>query len=240
TLDVGRLYADIKQVYLDARSNAAEFNEPRLHVDVMFGLVEMLGHLVVEITKLRAQTDLGEAGLAGFDSDLVGLTKRYTNLYQPFFDDASPPSQWTEERWQSYQEDVEGPILLWDRETCQERWSIEFGSPACDGPDLLTALSLLHQTGVALEFQQELLGTLLGLLDKTLGGLVTTLGEGAKHLAQRTADAFRKVRGAIKQYVVPSERTVRRFAWGVGAAVGVVGLGGYLLLEKNKTKTKGK
>lgn len=231
-LDVGRLFVDTKQLYLDARSNAAEFNEPRLHVDVMYALVEMIGGLLREIRKLRLEITRGEVGLKGFDADLVGLQRRYQNLYRPFFENLTPPAEWTAEQWAGFEEHLEGPILMWDLKTCQERWGIPFGTPVCEGPDLHMALSLLHQTGAAEEVQKDLIASVYGLADVTLQDLADTLSGAAKTVGNGIAQAFKSVAESVEKYIL---RPVRGsgFAWGAGAAI-AVGAGGLLLLKTKK------
>lgn len=236
-LDVGRLFVDTKQIYLDARANAAEFDNPRLHVDVMFTLVELLGRLIQEIRVLRSEITRGEVGLAGFDADLVGLQRRYRNLYRPFFEDLPSPVEWTDEQWSSFAEDLEGPILLWDLATCKERWGIPFGTPACEGPDLHMALSLLHQTGVATDHQQELVASLYGLADLTLQDLAKSLEGVGRGIGESAARALGSIGEGVADYFAPSKTTKKGFAWGLGAAA-VIGVGGYLWLNKNNKKTK--
>lgn len=231
-LDVGKLFVDTKRIYIDARSNAVEFNELRMHVDVMFTIVEMIGHILRELRKLRIEITRGEVGLRGFDADLVGLQRRYANLYRPFFEHLSPPAEWSEEQWQDYHENLEGPILLWDLKTCQERWGIPFGTPACEGPDLLMALSLMHQLGVAQQTQKELVASLYGLADLTLKEVTVYWSEAARSAAKDIVDGFRKVADKVDEYL-PDKDFTKRIAWGAGAAI-ALGAGGYLLLVSKK------
>lgn len=238
-LDVGRLFVDTKQIYLDAKANAAEFNELRLHVDVMYALVELLGRLIQEIQVLRADIVRGEVGLAGFDADLAGLQLRYRNLYRRFFEDLPPPEEWTAERWKSFEEHLEGPILMWNLKTCQERWGIPFGTPVCEGPDLQMALSLLHQTGVATEFQKGILTSLYQGVRKTLRFLSASLHGAGRAIGEGAAAALGAIAEGAASYFTPSKSTKSGFAWGLGVAA-VIGVGGYLWLnnDQNKTKTK--
>ncbi|MCA9652545.1 MAG: hypothetical protein KC501_21695 [Myxococcales bacterium] len=235
-LDVGRLFADTKQIYLDARANAAEFDEPRIRVDAMYAIVELLGRLIREIRVLRAEITRGEEGLAGFDEDLAQLSARYRNLYRPFFDREHEPRAWTDEQWRSLEEDLEGPILLWDLKTCQERWGIPFGTPPCEGPDLLMALSLLHQTGVATDFQQELVASLFGFANLTMKDITETYGDIAKAAGRGIADAFGSIAEGAKSYLTPT-KAAKGFAWGLGVAA-VVGMGGYLWINAKKKRGK--
>lgn len=230
-LDVGTLFVRTRQIYLDARANAAEFDEPRLRVDALYVIVEMLGSLLNEITAIRAQIRLGEQGLAGFDADLAGLRQRYANVYRPFFDELTPPEEWTAEQWKAFEDDLEGPILLWDLKTCQERWGIEFASPACEGPDLLTALSLLHQSGAATETQRELLKSVYGKAQHTAEELAETVAEGATAAAGAIASAFGDIGRGAKDFFT-SPITGKGIGWGLGL-VAVVGAG-YFLLKKGK------
>lgn len=235
-LDVGRLFVDTKQVYLDARANAAEFDAPKLRVDAMFTIVELLGRFIDEITRLRASITEGEQGLKGFDADLAGLRARYRNLYRRFFDDVVPIDQWTADQWTSFEEDLEGPILLWDLKTCQERWGIAFVSPPCEGPDLQMALSLLHQTGVALEHQEQLVASLYGVADLTMQDVVDTYGDLARSAGRGIAEAFGAIGQGIKDYVIPP-KVAKRVAWGFGVAA-AVGIGGYLWINNNDSKKR--
>ena len=234
-LDVGTLYADTKQVYLDARANAAEFDEPKLRVNAMYAIVKMIGNFLGRIQILRIQITKGEVGLKGFDADLAGLQKRYMNLYKPYFEDVPDPRGWTAEDWATFEEDIEGPILLWDLKTCKERWGIPFGTPACEGPDLLTALSLLHQLGIAETLQQELLASLYGFADITMQEIGQYWSEKADKAGQAVANAFKDIATNIKDYF-PNPNTPKHIAWGVGVAL-VVGGGGYLWLRTRKGRT---
>lgn len=231
-LDVGRLYVDTKQIYLDARANAAEFNEPRLRTDAMYTIVEMLGRFLRQLQTLRVQITKGEVGLKGFDADLAGLQKRYTNLYRPFFADMPHPAEWTDEQWELFEEDLEGPILLWDLKTCNERWGIPFGSPPCEGPDLQMALSLLHQLGVAEQVQAELITSLYGLADVTMKDIGSYWSEKGQKAAEATAQAFKDIANKVKDYF-PNPNTPKHIAWGLGVALAVGG-GGYLWLKTRK------
>lgn len=231
-LNVGRLFADTKQIYLDARANAAEFNEPRLRVDAMYAIVKMVGRFLQEIRVLRSQITRGEVGLRGFDSDLAGVQQRYRNLYWPFFDGVASPAEWTDEQWKSFEEDLEGPILLWDLKTCQERWGIPFGTPACEGPDLHMVLSLLHQTGVAQQVQEELIASVYGFADLTMKDVAETLEGAAKNVGEGIGRAFAAVRDSAEEYFVPT-KTAKRFALGVGIAL-AVGAGGFVWLKTRK------
>lgn len=234
-LDVGRLFVDTKQIYLDARSNAVELDDLRLHVDVMYALVEMIGHLLREIRKLRIEITRGEVGLKGFDADLTGLQRRYQNLYRRSFEDMPPPAEWNDEQWKSFEENLEGPILMWDLKTCQERWGIPFGTPVCEGPDLLMALSLLRQLGVAQEVQEELIASVYGLADLTLQGFSDHWSDTARSAGKAIAQAFGAVAENVKKYL-PDPEAPKRFALGAGVAI-ALGAGGYLWL---KTRQKGK
>jgi hypothetical protein len=231
-LNVGRLFVDTKQIYLDARANAAEFNEPRLRVDAMYAIVEMIGRFLREIRMLRLEITRGEVGLKGFDADLAGVQQRYRNLYQPFFEDLAPPAEWTNEQWKLFEDDLEGPILLWNLETCRERWGIPFGTPACEGPDLHMVLSLLHQTAAAEQVQAELIASAYGLADLTMQDFADTLTGAAKAVGRGVGKAFAAVRDTAEEYFLPT-KTAKRLAWGVGIAIAVGG-GGYLWLKTRK------
>jgi hypothetical protein len=231
-LDVGKLYVDTKQIYLDARANAAEFNEPRLRTDAMYTIVEMLGRFLRQLQTLRVQITKGEVGLKGFDADLAGLQKRYTNLYRPFFADMPHPAEWTDEQWKMFEEDLEGPILLWDLKTCNERWGIPFGSPPCEGPDLQMALSLLHQLGVAEQVQAELVASLYGLADITMKEIGTYWSDKGQKAAEATAQAFKDIASKVKDYF-PNPNTPKHIAWGLGVALALGG-GGYVWLKTRK------
>jgi hypothetical protein len=231
-LDVGKLYADTKQIYLDARANAAEFNEPRLRTDAMYTIVEMIGRLLRQIQTWRIYVTKGEVGLKGFDADLAGLQKRYTHLYKPFFEGLPHPAEWEAEHWTSFEEDLEGPILLWDLKACQERWGIAFGSPPCEGPDLHMALSLLHQLGVAEEVQAELVASLYGLADVTMKEIGSYWSEKGQKAAEATAQAFKDIANKVKDYF-PNPNTPKHIAWGLGVALAVGG-GGYVWLKTRK------
>lgn len=230
-LDVGTLFVETRQIYFDARANAAEFDEPRLRVDAMYAIFELLGALINEITALRAEIRLGENGLAGFDEDLSGLRQRFMGLYRPFFEDITPPHEWTAEQWASFEDDLEGPILLWDLQTCRERWEIPFASKPCEGPDLHMALSLLHQTGAAQDTQRELLKSAYGKAQHAAEELAESVGDSAQQAAQGIADAFGDVGRDIKHFFT-SPATSHVMAWGLGIAAAVGG--GYLLLKKGR------
>lgn len=231
-LDVGRLFHDTKQIYLDARQNAAEFNEPRLRTDAMYAIVDMMGWFLRRLRLLRIEITRGEVGLRGFDADFAGVSQRYANLYRPFFEGAAPPSEWTAEQWQSFEEDVEGPILLWDIQECRERWGIAFSSPPCEGPDLLMTLSLVHQLGVAEQTQLELVESCYGLADVTMSEIGGYWSDAAQDAGQAIGKAFKRIVDNIKQYF-PSPSTPKSIAWGLGVAL-AVGAGGYVWLKTRK------
>lgn len=231
-LDVGKLFVDTKQIYLDARANAAEFNEPRLRVDAMYAIVELMARFMREVRMVRLQITRGEVGLEGFDADLAGLQQRYRNLYKPFFEAAPPPAEWTAEQWQSFEEDVEGPILLWDLKACQERWGIAYNSPPCEGPDLQMTLSLLHQVGVAQETQQALIDSVYGLADLTMQDLGEYWSDTAEGVGKALGAAFKKIADHAKDYF-PNPYAPKRIALGIGVAL-ALGAGGYLWLKTRK------
>lgn len=231
-LDVGRLFVDTKKIYLDARQNAAEFNEPRLRTDAMFTIIDMMGWFIRRLRMLRAEVTRGEVGLKGFDADLAGLSQRFRNLYQPFFDGLPPPAEWTADDWQSFEEDLEGPILLWDIQACRERWGIPFGSPPCEGPDLLMTLSLMHQLGAAEETQKELIASYYGLADITMREIGDYWSDAAQEAGEAIANGFKKVVENVNNYFNKNSPT-KHIAWGVGVAL-AVGAGGYLWLKTRK------
>lgn len=231
-LDVGRLFHDTKQVYLDARQNAAEFNEPRLRTDAMYTIVDMMGWFLRRLRILRMEITRGEVGLKGFDADFAGLSQRYRNLYKPFFEDVAPPAEWTAEQWQSFEEDVEGPILLWDIKTCRERWGIAFGSPPCEGPDLLMTLSLMHQLGAAEEVQKELIASYYGLADVTMREIGEYWSDTAKAAGEAIGKSFKTIADNVQKYF-PNPNTPKHIAWGIGIAL-AVGAGGYVWLKNRK------
>lgn len=230
-LEVGRLFHDTKQVYLMARQNAAELDEPRLRTDAMYTIVELMGALLRRLRYLRTEITHGEVGLRGFDADIAGVSQRYRNLYKPFFDGAAPPAEWTAEQWTSFEEDLEGPILLWDIETCRERWGIAFGSPPCEGPDLLMTLSLVHQLGVAELVQVELVESYYGLADVTMSEIGHYWSDAAQAAGKAIGGAFKKIAENVKQYFpIPTSRNI---AWGLGVAL-AVGAGSYVWLKSKK------
>ncbi|MEM7160256.1 MAG: hypothetical protein AAF799_45885 [Myxococcota bacterium] len=239
-LDVGRLFVDTRQVYLDAKATAAELDEPAIVTEVMWAMLELLGHILVDIRVLRSQITEGELGLRGFDADLVGLQQRFRNLYRPFFQDLKPIDTWTEEDWRDYEEFVEGPVLLWDLKTCQERWGVPFGSPPCEGPDLQMALSLLHQTGVAGEFEQELLSSYYGFADLTLRDIASHWEGQTKAAFEAAASAMGDIADTITDYAV-QKSGAKSFALGAGTAIAGLGLAGlYLFAIRKKPSTQGK
>lgn len=234
-LDVGKLFVDTRQVFFDARANAAEFDEPRMRVDAVYAIVEIMGRFLREIRSLRLEITSGEVGLKGFDADLAGLQQRYRNLYRPFFDNLPHPDEWTDEQWKSLEEDLEGPILLWDLQTCKERWGIAFASPPCEGPDLMMTFSLLHQLGAAQQVEIELIKSIYGLADITMQEIGSYWSDKAKGAGQALAGAFKRIADEAKKYVptLPGSSTRKYLALGIGAAV-VVGGGGYLWLQSKK------
>lgn len=235
-LDVGRLFVDTKQIVLDARANAVELDQPRLRVDAMYVVVELLGRLIREVRVLRSEITRGEEGLAGFDADLAGLQQRYRNLYRPFFEGMTDPEQWTVEDWRGFEEDLEGPILLWDLKTCQERWGVAFASPPCEGPDLLMGLSLLHQTGIAAEHEAQLVASLYGLADLTMKDITETYGDLAHAAGRGIANGFGSVAEGVGQYFAPT-KTTRNVVWGLGVAA-VLGVSGYAWINAKTKKGK--
>lgn len=232
-LDVGRLFVDTKQIYVDARSNAVELDELRLHVDVMFSLVELIGQLLRELRKLRNDITRGEVGLEGFDADIMALQRRYQNLYRPFFTDRPAPQGWNDEQWTEFEEYLEGPILMWDLKTCQDRWGVPFSSTPCEGPDLLMALSLLHQLGVAEEVQEELIASAYGFADLRLQTVTEYWSDKARAAGKTIMQGFHKISETVKDYI-PNPDTSKRIAWGVGAALAVGGAGYLYLITKQK------
>ena len=234
-LDVGKLFVDTRQVFFDARANAAEFDEPRMRVDAVKTIVEIMGRFLREIGTLRLRITSGEVGLKGFDTDLAGLQQRYRNLYRRFFDNPPHPEEWTDEQWKSLEEDLEGPILLWDLKTCKERWGIAYASPPCEGPDLLMTFSLLHQLGAAQQLEIELIQSIYSLADITMQEIGGYWSDKAKGAGQAIGQAFKPLADqGKKEFPTPPGSNTRKYiALGIGAAV-VVGGGGYLWLQSRK------
>lgn len=235
TIDVGRLFTDTKQLYLDTRTHAAETGNPTLRVARMYSIVDLIGNLLNEITSLRTQITRGEEGLTAFDDDLAGLKQRYRNLYWPFFREPEPPppTEWTEQQWADFEELIEGPILLWDLETCRKRWGIHDKAPPCEGPDLLLALSLMRQTGVALEFQQDLIESWYGFADVTMDEFMTFYGDLGGAAGKAIAGGLAAIGKGVTNYVTRGGGS--GFGWGLGLAA-VLGAGGLVWWNSNKGK----
>ncbi|MCB9718854.1 MAG: hypothetical protein H6712_33730 [Myxococcales bacterium] len=238
TLDVGRLFTDTKALYLETRAQAAETGDPNLRVARMYSIVDLIGNLLNEITSIRAKITRGEEGLAGFDDDLAGLKLRYRNLYWPFFREPEPPppTEWTEQQWTDFETLIEGPILLWDIRTCRERWEIHDVAPPCEGPDLLLALQLLRQTGVALEFQEELVASWYGFADLSMGEFLKFYGDLGRAAGKAIAGGMAAIGEGIGSYVTHGDGGGSNgFGWGLGVAA-VLGAGGLVWWKTKKGK----
>lgn len=236
TLDVGRLFVDTKQLYLDTRAQAVATDDPNLRIARMYSIVDLIGNLLNEITAFRAQITRGEEGLAGFDDDLSGLKQRYRNLYWPFFREPEPPppAEWAAQQWTDFETLIEGPVLLWDLPTCREHWGLHDVAPPCEGPDLLLALSLLRQTGIALELQQQLVESWYGIADVSMDEFLTFYGDLGHAAGKAIAGGLTAIGKGVTDYVTGGGGG-GGLSLGLGIAA-VLGVGGLVWWTNKKGK----
>lgn len=203
SLDVGRLFVDTKKRYTKAKEQSlSEAGPARLRVDFGFAAVELIENLLNKIQEIRSQVTESAEGLKGFDQDLAGLRSRYVNSYWRFYKDAPPLEEWTLEHWVKYEDTVEGPIFYWNIQECRRKWRVESGASQCEGPDLHTALSLLHQSGVALEFEREIVASLYGIFDLTMKDFLQFYSDAAKKAAQGIVEGI----GDVGKFLTPGRK----------------------------------
>lgn len=246
-INAGEVFTVVRQIYFYARFDAAEFGTPHVQWAAMSMLVKMIGQLITDITVARSHLEHVNSGLLGFDSDLAGLTARYTHMYKPAIEqnlDLSNPEQYA-----VFEKFLEGPIALWDRETCIENWPISVGH--CEGPDLLTALSLLHQAGIAEEQERELLESYVTQAVGVYHSLVETAEGIYDDAAARTKEALRTAgtalaegATAVKEAVgeTVNDNFVKPAATTLAVVVGLsaTALIGYGVWRAQKTTTQGR
>lgn len=203
SLDVGRLFVDTKKRYTKAKEQSlSETGPARLRVDFGFAVVELIGNLLNKVQEIRSQITESAEGLKGFDQDLAGLRARYRNYYTKFYENAPPFEEWTLEHWVDYEDRIEGPIFYWNIQDCRKKWGVEFGAPQCEGPDLHMALSLLHQSGIALEFEREIVASFYGILDLTMKDFLQFYSDAAKKAAQSIVEGI----GDVGKFLTPGRR----------------------------------
>lgn len=153
-IDSGRVFSETKRGYLELKRRATKLGRPDLFVEYMHAVVDYMGETLNRAQSMRQSVVATDAGLDQWDRDFEAAAARYNNLYRRFFDGQAPPSEWDEEIWQAYTDDLEGPILLWTRRQCAENWGIPL-VPECKGPDLLLVLELWDEAAAAGEFEYE-------------------------------------------------------------------------------------
>lgn len=217
TLDVGKLFVDTKRRYEDAKiQSLSDVGPARLRVDFAWGIIELIGNLINKTQEIRNEIEESEEGLTAFDQDLAGLRARYRIYYVKFFDGLPPFEEWTLEQWADYEDRIEGPIFYWNIADCRKKWGVEFGAPQCEGPDLLTALSLFHQSGVAAEFEAELVASFYGIFDLTMQDFSEFYADIARKAARELLEGVTD----ITEFMTPGHgfRTFALLAVTAGAA----------------------
>lgn len=228
SLDVGKLFSDTKKRYTAAKKQSLSDTGPqRFRVDFGFATIELIGNLINKIQEIRNGIEETTDGLTAFDADLAGLKARYRNVYKKLLVDAPALDAWTLEDWADYEDNLEGPVFYWNISDCRERWGIPFGAPECEGPDLLMALSLLHQSGIAAEFEREIVESFYGIMDLTLQDFTQFYGDVARDAANSIIDGI----GKITDFLTPG-RGFKTAVLLVGGAAAVYY--GYKLTKDDK------
>lgn len=243
-LNVGELFAKTQKLYTDIKvlqgrvealvvqlSDTEYASEARnllskvkkLRLRAMAATVQTIGKLVTDIEEARSKITLGEAGLAEVDARIEGLRERNDKVYRTAFKWAGGvpllpnPTDWGDEEWAEFEKRLEGPIYYWGPKECLELWS--YPVPRCQGPDYLTAWSLVNQVIAAQDTQAVLVGDVAGYLDWQMGGYVEEAATAFEELVQKT----KEVVSDVVEYT--QERLIPPFMLGLGIVVGVVGLG---------------
>ena len=242
----GTVFQVTRQAYLAAKAQSADVGPARFKRDFAYSTVQLIGNLIVESNGLREkirQSDsygLRAEGLTAWDSDFEGLETRYTQQYKRWFE-LNPlawddPASWSEADLLEYEQQIEKPIYVWSLEECKQNWVGRAASP-CEGPDLLTALSLLHQITVAEEFERQITSS-IWLFDLTMEEFVQFYVD----VAKAAAKAIIKSVGAAVANALKPDPPGSKSWWHylLGAiTLGGLGYGAYRLLRKDKEESNG-
>lgn len=242
-LDYIRIYTDWKTAYLRARAEAERQHAPQLRVVAMQGTIHLLRETIHIAQRHRAEVRLG-AGLRQLDTDLAGLRARYRQLYARWSpEELPPPSEWTPQEWESFVEDLEGPILLWSGEECRARWGIPFGAPPCQGPDLLLAMQIVNGLAEARMMELDLLDPLAApvgaafastaiQLDALLESSAGLAQEAGTALADVARDMGSNIMGYLEAATKPS--ATKAFVLVGAAVVAAAGVALYLVAKNRR------
>ena len=242
--DAGTVFAELRQIYFNARFDAAEFNAPQVQWAAMVTLVDLIHQVINDVTVARSKIKNQDDGLLGFDGDLAGVTARYTHMYKTAIEKDFDLTDRTQ--YAVFEKFLEGPILLWDLKTCKEKWPTSIGY--CEGPDLLTALSLLHQVGVAEDFERQLLEsyvrrahTVFREMVETAEGVYDAAAARTKEALKAAGDALVEAHKAVVETVgehiaKPAAKTLA-ITLGIGAAV-LVSYGAWRLKKEEQDRQR--
>lgn len=166
--------AEIRGLLVDAeelRANAGALVDKagQMRLVMLRDAVEEIGRTLQKLKAYRSEVTLGETGLetGGFDRILADIETRYRDLYRPMFPFTKLPGTiavatvpniqgWTEQDWDKVHNQMDGPIFLWSNQECKANWNVP-GVPACEGPDLFHALSMINQIFVAKQNQIDIM-----------------------------------------------------------------------------------
>ncbi len=235
-IDAPFIFADSRETYeiFDPRSQA-RVNFMRLWVDTMVGLVSDIEHN-------RAKIKLGDRALRQLDHEIAGLTARLRTYMSKFTDGEGNPAtpdttNWTDEDWAGYEEDLEGPVLYWNNRDWIDRWfSNPIDGPRGHRPDLLQAWMLTSQVLVGLSNQVDLVGYFWGFISISAQELASEYGGAVgdiwTDIAAAAKEKMEEARKYIEDEVLP-KTGIGKLALAV-TVVGVVGLGLFLFTRRRR------
>lgn len=215
------LVAELADTEYASQANNLLSKVKKLRLRAMADTVQTIGRLLNDVEQARGQITLGEAGLAEVDARIDGLRQRYTKVYRTAFKWAGGtpllpnPTGWGEAEWTDFENRLENPIYFWSPKECLELWA--YPVPRCQGPDYLTAWSLVNQVVAAQDTQATLVGDVAGYLDWQMGGYIEEAGDAFDTLVEKTKEVIQEVVEFAQERVLPP------FLLGLGIVAGLAG-----------------
>lgn len=233
-----RMFIDTRAMYMRTKAQAEELGAPHLRVIAMSSVIELLRDMVNLATSYRGAIEISKDDMRQTDRDLAGLRQRFRGLYSRWNpDELDDPATWDADTWTDFEETLEGPILTWDRRTCEAQWGIPF-LPPCEGPDLLTAVRTINQLIELRTFQAVTpFIELANLYEKMHDDLLVAaegLGEAARAALTSAAEAAGGIGFQMADYFETATKTAKKaFPWVLLTAV--VAGGAYLYITTRGT-----